>query len=79
MWMRTFDAILRCLDENSWNRIKIFKKYTKYTKLRMLLRGKNLIGYRHYLKLHNNNNNLEKCYKIIINNREYNVKIKEVL
>lgn len=44
----TFDAMLRYLDENPWDRVKIFKKYTKNTKLQMLLRGKNLVGYRHY-------------------------------
>lgn len=44
----TFDSMLRYLNENPWNRIKVFKKYTKNTKLQMLLRGKNLVGYRHY-------------------------------
>lgn len=44
----TFDSMLRYLNEDPWDRIKIFKKYTKNTKLQMLLRGKNLIGYRHY-------------------------------
>lgn len=44
----TFDSMLRYLNENPWDRLKIFKKYTKKTKLQMLLRGKNLVGYRHY-------------------------------
>ncbi|MGC8943057.1 MAG: pyruvate carboxylase subunit B [Caldisericia bacterium] len=44
----TFDAMIRFLDEDPWERVRIFKKYAKKTKLQMLLRGKNLVGYRHY-------------------------------
>ncbi len=44
----TFDSMLRFLDENPWDRIRIFKKHCKNTKLQMLLRGQNLVGYRHY-------------------------------
>lgn len=39
----TFDSMLRYLNEDPWDRIKIFKKYTKNTKLQMLLRGKILL------------------------------------
>ncbi|MBU1356232.1 MAG: pyruvate carboxylase subunit B [Candidatus Edwardsbacteria bacterium] len=44
----TFDTMLRFLDENPWDRIRIFKKHAKKTKLQMLLRGQNLVGYKHY-------------------------------
>ena len=44
----TYDVCLRYLNENPWARLKIFKKYFKNTKLQMLLRGKNLVGYKSY-------------------------------
>ena len=44
----TYDVCLRFLNENPWERLKIFKKYFKKTKLQMLLRGKNLVGYKKY-------------------------------
>tara|TARA_B100000214_G_scaffold126742_1_gene90203 strand:+ start:837 stop:2240 length:1404 start_codon:yes stop_codon:yes gene_type:complete len=44
----TYDVCLRYLNENPWTRLKIFKKYFKNTKLQMLLRGKNLVGYKSY-------------------------------
>lgn len=44
----TFDTMLRFLDENPWDRIRIFRKYTQKTRLQMLLRGQNLVGYKHY-------------------------------
>lgn len=44
----TFDTCLRFLYENPWQRIREFKKYIKKTKLQMLLRGQNLVGYKHY-------------------------------
>jgi pyruvate carboxylase subunit B len=44
----TFDTMLRFLDENPWDRVRIFKKHAKKTKLQMLLRGQNLVGYKHY-------------------------------
>ncbi len=44
----TFDTMLRYLDENPWDRIRIFRRYTQKTKLQMLLRGQNLVGYKHY-------------------------------
>ena len=43
----TFDATHRFLNEDPWERLAIFKRYTK-TPLQMLLRGQNLVGYRHY-------------------------------
>lgn len=44
----TYDACLRFLDENPWERLRKIRKRVKNTKLQMLLRGQNLLGYRHY-------------------------------
>ncbi|MDY0088556.1 MAG: acetyl-CoA carboxylase biotin carboxyl carrier protein [Coriobacteriia bacterium] len=44
----TFDAALRFLNENPWERLRVIKKYCPRTPLQMLLRGQNLVGYRHY-------------------------------
>lgn len=44
----TFDASLRFLDENPWERLRLIKKHCPNTPLQMLLRGQNLVGYRHY-------------------------------
>jgi oxaloacetate decarboxylase alpha subunit len=44
----TFDAMLRFLDENPWERLRTIKHHCVRTPLQMLLRGQNLVGYRHY-------------------------------
>jgi len=44
----TFDAALRFLDENPWERLRTIKQHCPNTPLQMLLRGQNLVGYRHY-------------------------------
>lgn len=44
----TFDSCIRFLDEDPWERLRILKKHLKKTPLQMLLRGQNLLGYRHY-------------------------------
>ena len=44
----TFDAAMRFLSEDPWERLRLIKKRLKKTKTQMLLRGQNLIGYRHY-------------------------------
>jgi len=44
----TFDAPLRFLDENPWDRLRTIKAHTRNTPLQMLLRGQNLVGYKHY-------------------------------
>jgi oxaloacetate decarboxylase (Na+ extruding) subunit alpha len=44
----TFDAMLRFLDENPWERLRTIKRHCVRTPLQMLLRGQNLVGYRHY-------------------------------
>ena len=44
----TFDASLRFLKEDPWDRLRQLKDGFKNTKLQMLLRGQNVLGYRHY-------------------------------
>ncbi len=44
----TFDACLRFLKEDPWERLRNFKKHFKTTKLQMLFRGQNILGYNHY-------------------------------
>lgn len=44
----TFDACLRFLDEDPWERLRALKKVFQKTPLQMLLRGQNLVGYKHY-------------------------------
>lgn len=44
----TFDASLRFLNEDPWERLRKIRKVVKNTKLQMLLRGQNLLGYKHY-------------------------------
>lgn len=44
----TFDASLRYLHEDPWERLRTIRKHVKNTKLQMLLRGQNILGYRHY-------------------------------
>jgi len=45
----TFDSCLRFLNEDPWERLREIRKIVKKTKLQMLLRGQNLLGYRHIL------------------------------
>ncbi len=44
----TFDACLRYLNEDPWQRLRTIRKHVKNTKLQMLLRGQNLLGYHNY-------------------------------
>ncbi|MFP4478636.1 MAG: pyruvate carboxylase subunit B [Candidatus Izemoplasmatales bacterium] len=44
----TFDACLRYLNEDPWERLRQIKANTKNTKLQMLFRGQNILGYKHY-------------------------------
>ncbi len=44
----TFDSCLRFLKQDPWERIRSLKKTMPNTKLQMLLRGQNIVGYRHY-------------------------------
>jgi oxaloacetate decarboxylase alpha subunit len=44
----TFDSCLRFLNEDPWERLRALRKVFKNTKLQMLLRGQNILGYKHY-------------------------------
>lgn len=44
----TFDSCLRFLKEDPWERLRKFRSVLKNTKLQMLLRGQNILGYKHY-------------------------------
>ncbi|MBQ5951169.1 MAG: oxaloacetate decarboxylase subunit alpha [Lachnospiraceae bacterium] len=44
----TFDSCMRFLNEDPWERLRTLRKALPNTKLQMLLRGQNLLGYRHY-------------------------------
>lgn len=44
----TFDACVRFLKEDPWERLRLLRKALPNTRLQMLLRGQNLLGYRHY-------------------------------
>jgi len=44
----TFDTCLRFLGEDPWERLRLLRKGFKKSRLQMLLRGQNLVGYKHY-------------------------------
>ena len=44
----TFDACIRFLNEDPWERLRAIRAKVKKTKLQMLIRGQNLLGYKHY-------------------------------
>ncbi len=44
----TFDSCLRFLNEDPWHRLRAIREHAKNTKLQMLFRGQNILGYRHY-------------------------------
>ncbi len=44
----TYDACLRFLNEDPWERLRTIRKHCPNTKLQMLFRGQNMLGYRHY-------------------------------
>ena len=44
----TFDSCIRFLNEDPWERLRVLKAELKKTPIQMLLRGQNLVGYRHY-------------------------------
>lgn len=44
----TFDSCIRYLNEDPWERLRQLRARVKHTRLQMLLRGQNLVGYRHY-------------------------------
>ena len=44
----TFDSCIRFLNEDPWERLRKVRAVCKHTKLQMLFRGQNILGYRHY-------------------------------
>jgi pyruvate carboxylase subunit B len=44
----TFDSCIRYLNEDPWERLRLLREKVVRTRLQMLLRGQNLVGYRHY-------------------------------
>ena len=44
----TFDSCLRFLNEDPWERLRLLRGHFRNTRLQMLLRGQNLLGYKHY-------------------------------
>jgi len=44
----TFDTCLRFLNEDPWERLRVLRSHLKKTPIQMLLRGQNLLGYKHY-------------------------------
>ena len=44
----TFDSCMRFLNEDPWERLRTIRDHVKNTKLQMLFRGQNILGYRHY-------------------------------
>ena len=44
----TFDSCIRYLNEDPWERLRTLRRHVKKTKLQMLLRGQNVVGYRNY-------------------------------
>src|SRR5690349_17735862 len=44
----TYDSCIRLLNEDPWQRLRTFRKLMPNSRLQMLLRGQNLLGYRHY-------------------------------
>ena len=44
----TFDACMRFLDEDPWERLRELRRHLPHTKLQMLFRGQNILGYKHY-------------------------------
>ena len=44
----TFDACMRFLNEDPWERLRTIREHVKNTKLQMLFRGQNILGYKHY-------------------------------
>jgi len=44
----TYDSCLRYLHESPWDRVRTFRRHMPNTRLQMLLRGQNVVGYKHY-------------------------------
>jgi pyruvate carboxylase subunit B len=82
----TFDSCIRYLNEDPWERIRTFKKLMKETPTQMLLRGQNLVGYKHYsddiaekfvVKAHENGVDIFRIFDALndIRNMEFTIKV----
>ena len=83
----TFDIMLRYLKENPWERLKNIKKVLKNTPTQMLLRGQNLLGYRHYsddvlkmfiVKASDNGMDIFRIFDALNDLRNVEIAVKEV-
>jgi pyruvate carboxylase subunit B len=83
----TFDACLRFLAEDPWHRLRELRKALPNTRLQMLLRGQNLVGYRHYAddvvksfvrKAANNGIDVFRIFDALNDNRNLRVAIETV-
>jgi len=83
----TFDVCIRYLSEDPWERIRQLKNHIKRTPLQMLLRGQNVVGYRHYPddvvtkfveKAHENGIDIFRIFDALNDVRNMEVAIKTV-
>lgn len=70
----TFDSCLRYLSEDPWERLRKIKEKLPNTKLQMLLRGQNILGYKHY-----SDDTVERFVKKSIENGMDNIRIFDAL
>lgn len=84
----TFDSCLRFLREDPWERLRQLKKLIKKTPLQMLLRGQNVVGYRHYAddvverfvaKMIDNGINIARIFDAINDIRNLETSVKATL
>ena len=84
----TFDSCIRFLNEDPWERLRQFRKLLPKTKLQMLLRGQNLLGYRHYqdlvverfvAKAAENGMDVFRCFDALNDIRNLQTSVKAVL
>ncbi len=82
----TFDTCIRYLNEDPWERLRSLEEHVKKTPLQMLLRGQNLVGYKHYPddivknfveKAYENGVNIFRIFDALndIRNMQYSIKI----
>ncbi|RJQ54511.1 MAG: acetyl-CoA carboxylase biotin carboxyl carrier protein [Actinobacteria bacterium] len=83
----TFDSCLRFLDENPWDRLRVIKQHAPKTPMQMLLRGQNIVGYRHYsddivrrfvLAAARNGIHIFRCFDALNDTRNLEVAIEAV-
>lgn len=84
----TFDACLNFLNENPWDRLRVIKAHMKNTPLMMLLRGQNIVGYKHYpddivrrfvFAAHRNGIDIFRCFDALNDTRNLQSAIEAVV